>query len=196
MIAKLDGAPRVDNLALPPGCPALERAIGGWPRPGLTELTGRPGSGRLSLVLPAIHDLTHRDRPVAVVDPFGVLFPPGLASQAQLKLERLLVVQPAPERAGWAGEQIAASGCFELVIQLAGLRLGRSGPRLTRAAERGGCAVVVISERSEQALPAALRVEVWGRGPEGVRGRVLRRRGGRSGVRFTAPVALPRAPIL
>ena len=163
----------------------LDEAIGGWARPGVSELVGRPGSGRISLLVPVLRKLTRAERAVALVDPLGVLNPPGLSG---VRLDRLLVVQAACERAGWASEQLAGSGSFELVVHLSALRLGRSGPRLVRAAERGGCSVIVVSDRSEQGLAAALRLKILGRTDDKVSLRLGRCRGGRVGQELSVPL--------
>ena len=108
------------------------------------------------------------------MDAFGLAYPPGWRS---LNLEHVLVVQPGPERAAWAAEQLTASGALPVVVLMDGPRLGRGGPRIQRSAERGGCSVLILSERSEKALPAALRLELRGRGPRGLKVQVHRARG-------------------
>ncbi len=185
LIRKVEGQPRVAQGQLPSRLEQLDAALGGWPSPGLTELSGRAGSGRVSLVLPTIRATTHAGQMVAVVDPLGLLHPPGLLG---VELQNLLVLQPSPERAGWAAEQLAAAGALELVVVLTALPLGRSGPRLVRAAEQGACAVIVISERKEQALPATLRVQVEGHRPGGVELQILRQRGAMAGQRLRVPL--------
>lgn len=178
LIARHEPTTRVSTGVLPTGLSDLDNAIGGWPEPGLSEVTGRAGVGRMSLILPTLRRLTRADRAVGLVDPLGLLYPPGLTG---VHLDRLLVLQPACEQAGWTSEQLAASGSFDLVVHLSALRLGRSGARLSRAAERGGCSVLVVSERVEQSLPAALRLRVEGRDDRQVSVQVTRCRGGRVG---------------
>lgn len=185
LIRKVEGQPRVPKGQLPTRLEDLDEALGGWPSPGLTELSGRAGSGRMALLLPAIRAATRAGGIVALVDPLGLLHPPGLLG---VELQRLLVVQPSPEQAGWAAEQLAGAGALDIVVLVAALRLGRSGPRLMRAAEQGKCAVFVVTEKREQALPASLRVQVEGRmaSPSGevVRLHILRQRGRMAGQRL------------
>jgi RecA/RadA recombinase len=181
LIRKVEGQPRVQQGQLPTRIDPLDAALGGWPSPGLSELSGRAGSGRVRLLLPAIRATTRAGGTVGVVDPLGLLHPPGLQG---VELQNLLVLQPSPERAGWAAEQLAAAGALEMVVLLAALRLGRSGPRLARAAEQGSCAVIVVTERKEQALPASLRVQVEGQGPGGLELRILKQRGRMAGQRL------------
>ncbi|MCP4807938.1 MAG: DNA lesion error-prone repair protein ImuA [Proteobacteria bacterium] len=178
LIARHEPAARVSATTIESDLPGLDAEIGGWPSPGLTEIVGRMGSGRLSLILPTLRRLTRADRAVGIVDPLGLIHPPGLSG---VRLDRLLIVQPACKQAGWTSEQLAGSGSFELVLHFAALRLGRSGARLARAAERGGCSVVVLAEKPEQGLPAALRLRVEGRDASAVHLRVARCRGGRVG---------------
>jgi hypothetical protein len=175
-IARLEGRPSTapKQPVLSSGLEDLDRAVRGWPSPGVSEVVGRTGSGRLSLILPTLQRLTRLGRPVAVVDAFGLAYPPGWR---KLSLEHVLVVQPGPERAAWAAEQLAASGAVPLVVLMDGPRLGRGGPRIQRAAERGGCSVLILTERSERALPAALRLQLRGRGARGLKVQVNRVRG-------------------
>lgn len=187
-VSRLKGAPRlvsgaqVGALAAPGldsalGCPALP----GFPRPGLTELCGRPGTGRLRVLVPALAALTRRGERAAALDPLGRLYPPGLDG---VVLEQLLVVQPAPEQTGWAAEQLARSGLYTLVLVLDPPRLGRAGARLTRAVEQGDCAGVVLTERTDPSLPADLRLRAlgWREGRLGLE--VVQGPGGQAGVKL------------
>jgi hypothetical protein len=171
---------------LPPGEPALEALFGAWPRPGISEIFGPLGSGRLALVLPALQALTRLDRPAAVVDPEALLYPPGLP---EVQLERLLVARPGPERALWTAEQLLASGVFPLVLLIEPPRVGATGQRLRAAATRGDAALLVVARFSDERLPAALRLEVSGRSLEAISLRVRRRRGGPPGACLTLRAA-------
>ena len=162
----------------------LDRAVGGWPSPGLVEIVGRPGSGRCHLVRPVLADLTRQGRSVAVVDPFGEWHPTGWPGT---RLDRVLVAQPSPEQAGWTAEQLARSGGFPLVLLFGRLRLGRSSARLHRGVEQGRCCLVVVSEKHEQALSPHLRLETRGFRPEGLQVNLVRQRGGRDGVSLCLP---------
>lgn len=154
-------APRVSAGRLPAGLPELEGWLGGWPAPGLTEVVGVPGSGRLSLLLPALAALTRRGRPVVVVDAMEEVYPPGWASSG-VDLAQLWVVRPGLDRAAWVAEQAAAAGSVDAVVLLDAPRLGRQSVRLGRACERGGSSLFVVAEEAEAELPAALRLHVQG----------------------------------
>jgi hypothetical protein len=154
---------------VPTGFAALD-AIAGWPAPGLAELVGQPGAGRMGVLLPLLARSTQAGRWVVVVDVLERLHPPGLTGVAW---NRLLVVRPGAERALWVTEQLGAAG-LPVVVLLDPLPVGRAGFRLLRAAEQGGGTVVVVSERSEQSLPASLRLEALGQAPGILRTRVAR----------------------
>src|SRR4051812_18524595 len=50
----LVGAPRVQHGRLSSEIGELDAWLRGWPRPGITEIAGRPGAGRLAPLLPAL----------------------------------------------------------------------------------------------------------------------------------------------
>ena len=184
-------APRVAPSRLQAGLPALEAWFGGWPRPGVSEIVGAPGSGRLALLLPSLASLTRHGRPVVVIDAMEQVYPPGWACPfgegEGVDLAQLWVVRPGLDRAAWAAEQVARSGSVEAVVLLDAPRLGRSAVRLARAAEGGGCALFVVAEVVEAELPAALRLSVLGYAPGGIQVRCSRARDGRAvGERLVA----------
>jgi len=155
----------------------LGTIAGGWPRPGVSEVSGRVGAGRLRLLLPAVRALTHTSW-VAVVDPLHLLHPPGLAG---VRLERLIHVRPGPEQAGWATEQILRAGAVPLVVLLDPPAVGRLGFKLAHAAEQGRSSLVVLTERGNSRLGVDLRLQVGGQSEGRVRLRVVKRRGAPGG---------------
>lgn len=169
-------APRVVSGRLPTGVEALDRWLGGWPQPGLVEVVGGVGSGRLALVLPTLARLTRQGRTVVVVDPLAQLHPPGVPD---LRPEHLLLVRPSLEQAAWAAEQVARSGAVEAMLLLDAPPLRRAGVRLARAAEAGGVSTFVIGAEPEAEVPAALRLRALGWMEGKVRVRCDRSRDGR-----------------
>lgn len=171
------GTPRILPGRLPCGVPALDGWLGGWPQPGITEVVGGVGTGRLALILPGFARLTQQGRAVVVVDPLAQFHPPGAAG---LRLEHLVLVRPPPDQAAWAAEQVARSGAVEAMVLLDAPPLRRAGVRLARAAEVGGMSVFLVSGAMEEDVPAALRLvtEGWERGGA-VRVRCLKSRDGR-----------------
>ncbi|MBN1337623.1 MAG: hypothetical protein JXB39_16850 [Deltaproteobacteria bacterium] len=145
----------VEPRRIPSGHPALDAAVGGWPRPGVVEVAGLPGSGRLGVLLPSLARETRAGRVVAVVDALGRLHPPGLTGVAW---SCLLLLRPGPDRAPWAAEQVLRSGAVPLVVLLDPAPFGRSGWRLLRAAEEGDAVLAVVAEAPDPGLPAALRL--------------------------------------
>lgn len=145
---------------LPTGLPALEDWLGNWPRPGLTEVTGAPGAGRLAPLLPALRGAQARGERLLLVDAVG-----NLQAQSLSGLENVLVVRAGLARAAWVAEQAARSGALAAVVLVDAPPLGaRVGVRLGRAAEAGHCAVFVVGERAEPGVGFACRVQVEGWG--------------------------------
>lgn len=173
-------SPRVSGGQLAAGIPGIEAWIGGWPMPGISEIVGAPGSGRLGLILPALAAITRRGRPVLVVDAMEEVYPPGWgAPGGGVTLSHLWVVRPGLERAAWVAEQAAAAGSVDAVVLLDAPRLGRAAVRLSRACERGGSALFVVAEEAEAHLSAAVRLSVHGQEGGQVRVVCTRSRDGR-----------------
>lgn len=175
-------APRVGLGRLPTGLEGLDQWLGGWPSPGLTELVGAPGSGRLAPILPLLRSLLRRGRTVVWVDPLHQLHPPGLGAElvgAPTGPGGLVLLRPPGDQAAWAAEQVARSGAADALVMLDLPRLGRAGLRLGRACEGGNSVVFVVGEESEPELPAALRLRSEGWEDAGLRLRCTRARDGR-----------------
>ncbi len=148
-------------VGLPTGLPALEDWLGRWSRPGLTEVVGAPGAGRLAAVLPALRGLQARGERILLVDATG-----NLQARSIPGLENVLVVRPGLARAAWVAEQAARAGALAAVVLVDAPPLGaRVGVRRGRAAEAGHCAVFVVGERPEVVVGFACRVLVEGWGP-------------------------------
>lgn len=170
------GTPRVLPGRLPTGLAALDAWLGGWPTPGLTEVSGEQGAGRLALVMPALERLTRQGRSVVVVDPLQVVHPPGMPG---IVGEKLVLVRPPSEQAAWVAEQVARSGAVDAMVLLDPPPLGRAGLRLARAAEGGGMACFLLTRAVEGDVPAALRLVVEGWEEGAVRVHCVRSRDGR-----------------
>lgn len=136
------------QLALPP---AIEEMIGGGlPRGRLCEIVGARGSGRTSLVYSLLAATTALGEVVAVVDA-GDTFDPPSAVRAGVDLGAVLWVRPPSARdALRCAELVLSAGGFGLVVlDLDGVPLHRlrfySWPRLARAAEKAGTALVLLA---------------------------------------------------
>jgi hypothetical protein len=99
---------------------------------------------------------------VAVVDPERSWLPVELGLEGR-ELGSLVGVRPPASRAGWAIEQVAASGAFRVVVAVNLPAAGRAGLRWVRAVERGGCCLFVLGEERDPSIHAGwrLRAEGW-----------------------------------
>jgi recombination protein RecA len=163
----------------------------------ITEIVGRPSSGRTSLFAACLRDVTQRGAVAALVDT-DETFDPAEAAAAGVDLRRLLWV-----RCG--GRRDVALRATDLLVRcpgfgMIGLDLGERPPRiplalafrLRLAVRRMGTTLVILASRRIAGPSAALAVRTvrcaleWsGPGPAptrlarvGTRVEVLRRRGG------------------
>ena len=146
--------------ANPTGITALDAHIGGWPQPGIALVYGPVGSGRFSLVLPALQEATHSAQTVAVVDPIGWLHPPGLPG---INLKHLMLIRCGAYQANWAATQLASSGAIPIVILLDPPPLSNGAARLNRATEVGQSTVIVLGERPDPRLTPHIRLLCLGK---------------------------------
>ncbi|MEQ1506004.1 MAG: recombinase RecA, partial [Myxococcota bacterium] len=117
-IRALEGGTSVRRRRVASGVGPLDVLIGGLPEPGIVELAGPDGSGRVRLALGIAAAWTRAGRSVAWVDPARRLYPPACADLG-VGLERLLIVRPTEDGSApwaWATEQLLRSGCFPLVV--------------------------------------------------------------------------------
>jgi len=79
-------------LTVSTGVAALDALTGGWPRGGLSEISGAASSGRTGVMLAALSGATRREEACALVDASDN-FDPASAAAAGVDLERLLWVR-------------------------------------------------------------------------------------------------------
>jgi len=95
------------------GIPAVDELTGGIPRGALTEIFGPASSGRTSLLLSLMAQMTAREEVCALVDASDA-FDPGFAAAAGVDLERLLWVRcggiPPQRHRGTKNREIGRSG--------------------------------------------------------------------------------------
>ena len=158
-IRAIEGAPVGVHL-VPSGIESVDTLLGGIAAPGLIEFSGLQGSGKSRLALSIVaHFTVQLSQRVAWVDAGHQLYPPAV-SVLGVDLTKLIVVRPHKKRASWAAEQVVRSGCFSLVV-LSGVGISpRSGVRFARAAERGRCSALRLSQVSQRGYPAHQRVHV------------------------------------
>ncbi len=193
------GSTRPERVArLPTGLAVLDAALGGGlPRGRVTELAGAPSTGRTGLACAVAAATTHAGETIAWVDPADALEPEAAAA-AGIALARLLWVRPRSARDAFrAADILLSAGGFGLVVLDVDASRTATGawPRLARAAERTGSALLVVAPRREAGTFAALGLELdarlvrWSGGPgrlvllEGIDARVTvaRSRVGRPG---------------
>jgi len=150
---------RTSRAPAPTGIPALDAHLGGWPQPGIALVHGSVGSGRFRVVLPTLQKNTTTEQTVAVIDPIGWLYPPGLPG---VNLQHLMLIRCGSPQADWAAAQLAASGAVPIVILLDPPPLSRGAARLMRATETGQSTVIVIGERLEPHLNPQVRLRCLG----------------------------------
>ena len=177
---------------IPTGYAALDRALpgGGWPQGAVTEIyLDRYGIGELGLLIPALNELTRRDRAVEkkwiiIIAPPFIPYAPALA-QHGVAVERVLLVHPAKTAKDclWAAEQAVRSGSSVAVLAWIKAADGVALRRLQIAAEAQCCWTVLfrpshaLHERSPAALRAQLAIE-----QSAPRLTIHKCRGGRPGV--------------
>ncbi len=172
-------APKSQHL-ISTGREELDDLFGGWPRGALTEiLASRRGIGELSLLLPALAQLTREDRWLAFIAPPHIPYAPGLA-QGGVELARVLVVKPEknPDTL-WALEQALRAGCCGAVLAWPARTDFTALRRLQLAAEAGDAMAVIYrpEESARESSPAALRLLLSPAEGE-LEIRVLKQRGG------------------
>jgi hypothetical protein len=169
------------------GIASVDALIGGGiPRGRISEITGRPGSGRTTLAAAFAAQATRRGETAAWIDTGHALDPASLG-EAGVDLARMLwaslagyVPREADSSGGWsyrrrrrsglsrenlalkAAETVLEAGGFGLVVVDFGERPRAIAPaaalRLARAAERGGAAVIAIAPYRMCGTFAALSV--------------------------------------
>jgi cell division inhibitor SulA len=167
-----------DGLAS--GNDALDAALpwNGFPRGALTELlVAADGLGELSLLLPALANLTQRERIVLIAPPY-IPYAPALL-RAGLPLAQLAWIDASAERALWTAEQCLRAGCLGAVLVWSSGGDERQLRRLQVAAEDGGSFGFLFRPawQGANSSPAALRLLVEASDAGALRLRVLKCRG-------------------
>jgi hypothetical protein len=156
------------------GLAALDRLLlGGLPRGGIVELTGRRSSGRFAAVLTALAAATRAGESAVLAD-MGDGLCPADAERAGADLSRLLWLRPRRLKEALAAAEAALSAGFALVVvDLGPPPLSRAGvpatawPRLARQVRARGaafllCAPWPVGGSSVQAAVSARRARsLW-----------------------------------
>jgi hypothetical protein len=179
--------------ALSTGFAQLDAVLpgGGWPVGAITELMpDAQGIGELSLLLPALAQLSCAGRYIAWIAPPCLPYPPALARHG-LALERLLLVQTHDTRTSlWATEQALRCPAIGAVLAWPAALDERSVRRLQLAAEAGGSCGLLYRPpaAAQQPSPAALRLRLQAL-DTGLRIEIQKARGGRTHALVVHPAA-------
>ena len=172
---------RVALPSIPTGFSALDHELpgGGWPRGVVSELfTERSGIGELSLLIPALAQLSQQDGWLMLIAPPWMPYAPALAARG-IRLSRLIVANTVSDKDTlWAAEQSLRAGNCSAVLAWPAAVNEHNLRRLQLAAEEGGSFGVVFGETSRAALPspAPLRLRLGVR-QDKLSVKILKRRG-------------------
>jgi cell division inhibitor SulA/protein ImuA len=150
---------------------------GGWPLGSVIELLHeRPGIGELTLLAPALAQLSNAGKGIALIGAPYCACGPAWAG-AQIPLQQLLLVQAAD--AGdrlWAAEQALRSGAFGAVLLWPRAASAKEMRRLQLAAGQGGAMAFLFRPlaAAQHSSPAALRLRLTA----GLAIEILKSRGG------------------
>jgi len=162
-----EARPAARPTAQPTGFAPLDAALpgGGWPVGAITELMPETqGIGELSLLLPALAQLSRAGRYIAWIAPPCLPYPPALIHHG-LALEQLLLVQTRDARTAlWATEQALRCPAIGAVLAWPEAIDDRQVRRLQLAAEAGGSCGLLYRPpaAAQQHSPAALRMLLRG----------------------------------
>ncbi len=181
------------SVALPTGFAQLDAVLpgGGWPVGAITELMPETqGIGELSLLMPALAQLSRAGRYLAWIAPPCLPYPPALARHG-LALDRLLLVQAHDTRTVlWAAEQVLRCPAIGAVLAWPTALDDRRVRRLQLAAEAGGSCGLIYRPpaAAQQSSPAALRLRLKAL-DGGLHVEIQKARGGRTHALVVYPVA-------
>jgi len=165
---RLGTAPALAVPRLSTGLVGLDRALGGGlPRGRITELAGRRSTGRTGLACAIAAHATQSGETIAWIDVDDAL-EAETAAAAGVVLARLLWVRPRGVCDALRAAEILLGACGFGLVALDVGDVARpcpppGWPRLARAAERSGTALLVIEPRRQAGTFAALGLEVTGR---------------------------------
>ncbi len=129
-----------DDNSIPTGFASLDNALPtrGWCIGGVTEiLSSQQAIGEVSLLLPALSQVTKDNQWAAFINPPYVPYAPAL-SNAGIRLDRLLIIDSKNDtNTLWAAEQVLRAGLFASVVAWVDRTSAQKQRRLQLAAETG-----------------------------------------------------------
>ncbi len=172
---------RVALPSIPTGFAELDEELpgGGWPRGVVSELlTERHGIGELSLLMPALAQLSRQEGWLMLIAPPWIPYAPALVAHG-IRLSRVIVAKTASDKDTlWAAEQSLRAGNCPVVLTWPRMITEQGLRRLQLAAEEGGSFGVVFGDPARAALssPAPLRMRLGVR-QDKLSVKILKRRG-------------------
>lgn len=150
--------------ALPTGLAELDALLpgGGWPCGALSEIMFEyDGVGELTLLMPALAELTRRRQRVVFVAPPYIPYAPALAEHG-LDLRYIVQIESSANEGAWSAEQCLRSGSCGAVLGWLHQADYTQLRRLQLAAESGDALAFLFrpAQAAAKASPAALRLQL------------------------------------
>ena len=150
--------------AVPTGLAELDAQLpgGGWPCGALSEiLFAYDGLGELSLLMPALAELTQKKQRVVFVAPPYIPYAPALAAHG-LDLRHVVQIDANTNDGAWSAEQCLRSGSCGAVLSWMQQADYTQLRRLQLAAESGDALAFLFrpARVADKASPAALRLQL------------------------------------
>jgi len=150
--------------ALSTGLPGLDALLpgGGWPCGALTEiLFACDGVGELSLLMPALAELTRRQQRVVFVAPPYIPYAPALEAHG-LDLRHVVQIESTVTQGAWSAEQCLRSGSCGAVLGWLHQADYTQLRRLQLAAESGDALAFLFrpAQVAAKPSPAAVRLQL------------------------------------
>jgi hypothetical protein len=150
--------------ALPTGLGELDALLpgGGWPCGALSEILFEyDGLGELTLLMPALTELTRRRQRVVFVAPPYIPYAPALTAQG-LDLRYVVQIESNAVEGAWSAEQCLRSGSCGAVLSWLPQADYTQLRRLQLAAESGDALAFLFrpAQAANKSSPAALRLQL------------------------------------
>ncbi len=188
--------PSRTRASISTGFTALDQALPdrGWEQGALTEvLSNEQGIGELSLLMPALSQVSQSGKGIVLVAPPFIPFPTAWAAHG-INLQHVVMVRAREQDQLWAMEQAARAGGCGMVIGWPANQhgLGLNYPALRRlhvAATAGGSTLILYRHlpAADEASPAPTRMAVSARNGY-LQCRLIKRRASLLSTELTLPI--------
>lgn len=167
-LARIVESPSPASAGVATGISFLDNALGGsLPRGRITEVTGRPGAGRTTLLRWLVEAAVGQDLLVAYVDAECTLNPRDWAHLTRRADDQGLwmIRPPDPARGAWCGELLVRSGAFPVVVLDGGPPLPRTVLVRLAGIAREHDASLILTAATERGNGQGITVAVRGTAP-------------------------------